>query len=71
MKQEVDDDLSIRVDERSLCGLSITGGIKIDQCHGIKGNDVTFPSVDVPTRKLDKSLGLGDWAWKDLKLAYF
>ena len=36
LKQEVDDDLSVCVDERSLCGLSITGDIKIYQCHVIK-----------------------------------
>ena len=35
-KQEVDDDLSVCVDERSPCGLSITGDIKIYQCHVIK-----------------------------------
>ena len=32
-KQEVDDDLSVCVDERSPYGLSITGDIKIYQCH--------------------------------------
>ena len=37
LKQEVDDDLSVCVDERSLCGLSVAGDIKIYQCHGIKG----------------------------------
>ena len=36
LKQEVDDDLSLCVDERRLCGLSITGDIKIYQCHVIK-----------------------------------
>ena len=35
LKQEVDD-LSVCVDERSPCGLSITGDIKIYQCHVIK-----------------------------------
>ena len=35
-KQEVDDDLSVSVDERSPCGLSITGDIKIYQCNVIK-----------------------------------
>ena len=29
LKQEVDDDLSVCVDEHSPCGLSITGDIKI------------------------------------------
>ena len=36
LKQEVDDDLSVCMDERSPCGLSITGDIKIYQCHMIK-----------------------------------
>ena len=35
LKQEVDDDLGVCVDERSPCGLS-TGDIKIYQCHVIK-----------------------------------
>ena len=29
LKQEVDGNVSVRVDEHSLCGLSITGDIKI------------------------------------------
>ena len=33
LKQDIDDDLSVCEDERSLCGLSITGDIKIYQCH--------------------------------------
>ena len=36
LKQEVDDDLSVCTDKRSPCGLSITGDIKIYQCHVIK-----------------------------------
>ena len=36
LKQEVDDNLSICVDKHSPCGLSITGDIKIYQCHMIK-----------------------------------
>ena len=36
LKQEVDDDLSVCVDERSPCGLSMTGDIKIYQCLVIK-----------------------------------
>ena len=36
LKQEVDDDPSICVDERSSCGLSITGDIRIYQCYVIK-----------------------------------
>ena len=31
LKQEVNDDLSVCMDERSSCGLSITGDIKIYQ----------------------------------------
>ena len=34
--KQVDDDLSICVDEHSPCGLSITGDNKIYQCHVIK-----------------------------------
>ena len=36
LKQEVDDDLKLCVDERSPCALSVTGDIKIYQCHVIK-----------------------------------
>ena len=36
LKQEVDDDLSIWMDEHSSCELSLTGDIKIDQFHMIK-----------------------------------
>ena len=36
LMQEVDDDLSICVDERSPCGLSMTGDRKIYQCLMIK-----------------------------------
>ena len=36
LKQEVDDDLSVCMDKRSPCGLSITEDIKIYQCHVIK-----------------------------------
>ena len=36
LKQEVDDDLSICVDECNPCGLSMTGDIKIYQCLVIK-----------------------------------
>ena len=36
LKQEVDDDLSICVDECSLCGLSIFEDVRIDQCYMIK-----------------------------------
>ena len=37
LKQEVDDDISIDMDERSPCGLSVTRDTKIYQCHAIKG----------------------------------
>ena len=36
LKKEVDDDLNVCMDERSRCSLSITGDIKIYQCHVIK-----------------------------------
>ena len=36
LKQEIDDDLSICMDERSPSGLSLTGDIKIGQCHVIR-----------------------------------
>ena len=36
LKQEVDDNLSLCMDECSPCGLSISGDIKIYQCHMIK-----------------------------------
>ena len=36
LKQEVEDDLNIWVDECSPCGLSIIGDIKIYQCYVIK-----------------------------------
>ena len=42
-RSTTEDDLNICVDERSPCGLSITGHIKIHQCHMIKSNDVTTP----------------------------
>ena len=48
MKQEPDDDLSICMDECSPCSLSITGDIKIYQCHVTKGNDITTPNGEVP-----------------------
>ena len=36
LKEKVDDNLSVCIDEHSPCGLSITGDIKIYQCHVIK-----------------------------------
>ena len=36
LKQEGNDDLSFYVDEHSPCGLSVTGDIKIHQCHMIR-----------------------------------
>ena len=36
LKQEVHDDLRVCVDERSPCGLTTIGDIKIYQCHMIK-----------------------------------
>ena len=52
LKQEVDDDLSVCVDERSPCGLSITRDIKIYQCHVIKSSDITAPNREVSYRLL-------------------
>ena len=45
LKQEVDDDLSVCMDERSPFGLSIIGDIKIYQCHMIIN---TNPNREVP-----------------------
>ena len=36
LKQELHDDLSVYVYERSPCGLSLIGDIKVYQCHLIK-----------------------------------
>ena len=36
LKEEVDDDLTVGMYEHSPCGLSMTGDIKIYQCHVIK-----------------------------------
>ena len=36
LKKEFDNDLTVGVDECSPCGLSVTGDIKIYQCHVIK-----------------------------------
>ena len=36
VKQEVDDNLSVCVDERSPCGLSVTGDITICHCNVVK-----------------------------------
>ena len=55
LKQELDDDLSICMDERSPCSLSITGDIKIYQYHLTKGNDVTTPNGEVPYGLLSRS----------------
>ena len=35
-EKKIDDDLTVGVDERSTCGLSVTGDTKIYQCHVIK-----------------------------------
>ena len=51
LKQEVDDDLSICVDEWSPCGLSITGVCNFWS----DGNDVTTPNVVVHCRLLSHS----------------
>ena len=36
LKQQVNDDLRVCVDERSPCGLSVTGDIKIYQRHVVE-----------------------------------
>ena len=36
LKKEFDNDLTVSMDEHSPCGLSVTGDIKIYQCHVIK-----------------------------------
>ena len=36
LKQEVDDDFNVSMDEHSLCSPSITGDVKIYQCDMIK-----------------------------------
>ena len=36
LKKEFDNDLTVGMDECSPCGLSVTGDIKIYQCHMIK-----------------------------------
>ena len=46
LKQEVDDDLSICVDERSSFGLSITEDIKIYHCHVIKRQMTVLPAIE-------------------------
>ena len=55
LKQEVNDNLNVCVDERSRCALSITGDTEIYQCHMIKGNDVTTPNGEVPYGLLSRS----------------
>ena len=47
LKQEVDDDLSLCMVEHSPHGLSITGDIKIYQCHMMKGNDITMEKCPI------------------------
>ena len=36
LKKKFDDDLSVGLDKCSPCGLSVTGDIKIYQCHVIR-----------------------------------
>ena len=47
LKQEVDDDLSVCVDERSLCGLSITGDKSFINVTWSKGNDIASTNREV------------------------
>ena len=48
LKQEVNDDLSVCVDESSPCGLSITGDIKIYQCRDEKVMTLLPPMEKCP-----------------------
>ena len=54
MKQEVDDDLSVCMDQGSPCGLSITGDIKFINAIWSKGNDITTPNGEVLYELLSK-----------------
>ena len=54
-KIEKIDDLSICVDLHNLCSLSISGDIKICQCHVIKRYDVTTPNGEVFYQLLSQS----------------
>ena len=45
LKQEVDDDLSVCVNERGSSDLSITGNIKIYRCYMIKKFTMLLPSM--------------------------
>ena len=55
LKQEDDDDLSLCVDERSLCGLSITGDKRFINVTRSKGNDVAATNREVPYRLQPRS----------------
>ena len=55
LKQEVNENLSVSMDECSPCGLSITGDIKIYQRHVINENDVFTPNREVPYGLLSRS----------------
>ena len=48
LKQEVNDDISICMDEHSPCDLSITGDIRFINVTSSKFNDVTKPNGEVP-----------------------
>ena len=58
LKKKVNDNLSVCVDEHSLCDLSITGDlsmiyqIKFTNVKWSKGNDVTIPNGEVPYQLL-------------------
>ena len=56
MKQEVDDDISVCVDEHSpTCSLSITGDKDLSMSHDKKSNDVTTPDGEVTYGLLSRS----------------
>ena len=55
LKQEVDDDISVCVDERSPCDLSITGDKYLSISCDKKGNDVTTLDGEVRYGLLSRS----------------
>ena len=55
LKQKVDDNLSVWVDEHRPCGLSKTRDINMFGIMWSKGDDVTTPNGEVSYRPLSKS----------------
>ena len=54
LKQEVDDDINVCVDERSLLA-TITGDKYLSMSRDKKGNDVTTPDGEIPYGLLSRS----------------